>query len=80
MWTPRLLPSTTQLQTRLEIWEVEVWGQVGGGGSAASLLKGLDLERIWPVAPGAGRGKFWLDGGWDQCWDSGGGASLGGVS
>ena len=32
MWTPRLLPSTTQLQTRLEIWEVEVWGQVGGGG------------------------------------------------
>ena len=52
----------------------------GGGGSAASLLKGLDLERIWPVAPGAGRGKFWLDGGWDQCWDSGGGASLGGVS
>lgn len=24
----------------------------GGVGSAASLLKGLDLERIWPVAPG----------------------------
>ena len=82
MWTPRLLPSTTQLQTRLEIWEVEVLGRVGGGrgGSAASLLKGLDLERIWPVAPGAGRGKFWLDGGWDQRWGSRGGASLGGVS
>lgn len=57
----------------------------GGVGSAASLLKGLDLERIWPVAPGAGRelrqgGKFWLDGGWDQRWGSGGGALLGGVS
>ena len=31
MWTPRLLPSTTQLQTRLEIWEVEVLGRGGEG-------------------------------------------------
>lgn len=57
MWTPRLLPSTTQLQTRLEIWEVEVWGQVGGGGVCC-----VFTERV-------GFGEDMAGGTWGWSWE-----------
>ena len=36
------LPSTTQLQTRLEIWEEEAWG--GGGGVCWAITEGSEIK------------------------------------